>query len=245
MVENIIGTTLDSAIRSCQNLVHTRHCRSVGYGQKSLIYHCKTCSKNESACLCALCFNSSNHKGHDYSITEVSNFTCDCGDETQWKEEGFCPLHGKSFTGNLVSLLPAEYKGFPKKMKQCIKKYVFELIGDNITEVEKIGDIILKLMRVDLFYLIIAELLTKQFSPSSSILIEQFHQQQITYHEFLYEKMFTLSKLPTTLTRILTSFQTDLTLIHFDHEIIYKLFIYSLEYSQHLLNEVFCNTFIF
>ncbi|EKE41559.1 hypothetical protein ENUP19_0071G0034 [Entamoeba nuttalli] len=245
MVENIIGTTLDSAITLCQNLVHTRHCRSVGYGQKSLIYHCKTCSKTEGACLCALCFNGSDHKGHDYSITEASNFTCDCGDESQWKEEGFCPLHGKGFTGNLRLLLPDKYREFPEKMTQCIDVYVFELIRNNITEIEKIGDIILKLMQVDLFYLIIAELLTKQFSPSSSVLVEQLHQQKITYHEFLYEKMFTTPKPPTTLMRILTSFQTDLTLIHFDHEIIYKLFIYSLEFSQHSLNEVFCNTFIF
>ncbi|RZC44495.1 hypothetical protein C5167_037446 [Papaver somniferum] len=43
--------------------------------------------------LCVTCFQNGNHKDHDYSLMYTGGGFCDCGDETAWKQNGFCSKH--------------------------------------------------------------------------------------------------------------------------------------------------------
>ena len=45
--------------------------------------------------LCARCFKSTNHEGHDtfFAISSGSGGCCDCGDAEAWKVDLRCPFH--------------------------------------------------------------------------------------------------------------------------------------------------------
>ena len=48
-------------------------------------YRCITCQTSGSSCICAECFNASDHEGHDYRIYQSSSGgCCDCGDPLAW-----------------------------------------------------------------------------------------------------------------------------------------------------------------
>lgn len=59
-----------------------------------IAYRCHTCATSSSSCICAWCFHSSDHRDHDYCIyrSELGG-CCDCGDNSAWKESGFCHRH--------------------------------------------------------------------------------------------------------------------------------------------------------
>ena len=68
-------------------------------------YRCKTCSRNPNMSLCADCFRSGNHEGHDSNMFKSSSGgTCDCGNASVMSPSGFCQYHGK----NTVSKAPKE-----------------------------------------------------------------------------------------------------------------------------------------
>ncbi|KAL9623663.1 MAG: hypothetical protein Q9160_002119 [Pyrenula sp. 1 TL-2023] len=58
-------------------------------------YKCKTCSDDDTACLCSRCFDASDHEGHNYSfsISPGNTGCCDCGDEEAWKIPVNCAIH--------------------------------------------------------------------------------------------------------------------------------------------------------
>lgn len=58
-------------------------------------YKCKTCSDDDTACLCSRCFDASDHEGHNYSfsISPGNTGCCDCGDAEAWKIPVNCAIH--------------------------------------------------------------------------------------------------------------------------------------------------------
>ncbi|KAI1374121.1 hypothetical protein F4677DRAFT_461677 [Hypoxylon crocopeplum] len=60
-------------------------------------YGCKTCSTDETCCLCSKCFNATDHAGHmvRISISPGNSGCCDCGDPEAWKTPMFCTIHSE------------------------------------------------------------------------------------------------------------------------------------------------------
>ena len=60
---------------------------------KKLTIHCETCQKDPCSCVCLQCYLNGDHKGHRIICKYSENASCDCGDESLWKKEGFCKNH--------------------------------------------------------------------------------------------------------------------------------------------------------
>ncbi|KAI1101117.1 hypothetical protein F4804DRAFT_23419 [Jackrogersella minutella] len=60
-------------------------------------YSCKTCSTDDTCCLCSKCFNATDHTGHmvRISISPGNSGCCDCGDPEAWKNPMFCTIHSE------------------------------------------------------------------------------------------------------------------------------------------------------
>lgn len=58
-------------------------------------YSCKTCGVDDTCCLCAKCFDATDHSGHmvRISISPGNSGCCDCGDLEAWKTPMFCTIH--------------------------------------------------------------------------------------------------------------------------------------------------------
>lgn len=58
-------------------------------------YACRTCSADETCCLCSKCFEATDHTGHmvRISISPGNSGCCDCGDPEAWKLPMFCTIH--------------------------------------------------------------------------------------------------------------------------------------------------------
>ncbi|KAJ1331285.1 E3 ubiquitin-protein ligase UBR1 [Microdochium nivale] len=58
-------------------------------------YGCRTCSTDETCCLCSKCFEATDHTGHmvRISISPGNSGCCDCGDPEAWKTPMFCTIH--------------------------------------------------------------------------------------------------------------------------------------------------------
>lgn len=58
-------------------------------------YACRTCSADDTCCLCSRCFESTDHTGHlvRLSISQGNTGCCDCGDPEAWKIPMFCTIH--------------------------------------------------------------------------------------------------------------------------------------------------------
>lgn len=60
-------------------------------------YACKTCGVDDTCCLCAKCFDATDHTGHMVRITisPGNSGCCDCGDVEAWKTPVFCTIHSQ------------------------------------------------------------------------------------------------------------------------------------------------------
>ncbi|KAB5580696.1 hypothetical protein GE09DRAFT_448226 [Coniochaeta sp. 2T2.1] len=71
--------------------------KACGHIQKAgeATYYCRTCSVDETCCLCSKCFDSTDHTGHIIrtSISSGNSGCCDCGDPEAWKVPMFCTIH--------------------------------------------------------------------------------------------------------------------------------------------------------
>ncbi|KAM6531182.1 E3 ubiquitin-protein ligase ubr1 [Fusarium solani] len=58
-------------------------------------YTCRTCGTDETCCLCARCFDSTDHTGHmvRIQISVGNSGCCDCGDDEAWRNPMFCTIH--------------------------------------------------------------------------------------------------------------------------------------------------------
>ena len=79
-------------------------------------YHCMTCADDATSVLCARCFDSSDHEGHQFHISPSAGNSgcCDCGDDEAWKRNVNCAIHSVFETGPNTPqpvVLPDELKG--------------------------------------------------------------------------------------------------------------------------------------
>lgn len=69
-------------------------------------YTCKTCAADDTCVLCARCFESSDHDGHQVyiSVSPGNSGCCDCGDKEAWRREVICSIHSET-----VQEVPSQY----------------------------------------------------------------------------------------------------------------------------------------
>ena len=65
------------------------------FKQGEASYACRTCSADDTCCLCSKCFDATDHTGHmvRISISPGNSGCCDCGDAEAWKRPVFCTIH--------------------------------------------------------------------------------------------------------------------------------------------------------
>jgi E3 ubiquitin-protein ligase UBR1 len=58
-------------------------------------YACRTCSMDDTCCLCSKCFEATDHTGHmvRVSVSPGNSGCCDCGDPEAWNRPMFCTIH--------------------------------------------------------------------------------------------------------------------------------------------------------
>ena len=65
------------------------------YTSNMVIYRCRTCAIHPCSSLCADCFESGDHRGHEVDLIRTANAgLCDCGDGSVMHAGGFCSRHG-------------------------------------------------------------------------------------------------------------------------------------------------------
>ncbi len=84
------------------------------FKQGEASYHCMTCTDDNTCVLCSRCFDSSDHEGHQFtiSISGGNSGCCDCGDLEAWKRPVNCAIHSltnqPTQTTRQVSSLPID-----------------------------------------------------------------------------------------------------------------------------------------
>ncbi|KAK4240848.1 hypothetical protein C8A03DRAFT_31013 [Achaetomium macrosporum] len=65
------------------------------FKQGEASYACRTCSADDTCCLCSKCFDATDHTGHmvRISISPGNSGCCDCGDPEAWNRPMFCTIH--------------------------------------------------------------------------------------------------------------------------------------------------------
>ncbi|KAK4160954.1 E3 ubiquitin-protein ligase [Cladorrhinum sp. PSN259] len=65
------------------------------FRQGEASYACRTCSADDTCCLCSKCFDATDHSGHmvRINISPGNSGCCDCGDPEAWKVPMFCTIH--------------------------------------------------------------------------------------------------------------------------------------------------------
>lgn len=89
------GMTPDDFSHDVQKYNNTVMCGLV-WTANFVAYRCQTCRISQCMSLCAECFRSGNHEGHDYNMFKSqAGGACDCGDASVMRETGFCCRHGR------------------------------------------------------------------------------------------------------------------------------------------------------
>lgn len=85
------------------------------FRQGEASYACRTCSADDTCCLCSKCFDATDHTGHmvRINISPGNSGCCDCGDPEAWKVPMFCTIHshwegGDKGKGKLGSGVPED-----------------------------------------------------------------------------------------------------------------------------------------
>lgn len=65
------------------------------FKQGEASYACRTCSADDTVCLCSRCFDATDHTGHmvRISVSPGNSGCCDCGDPEAWNRPVFCTIH--------------------------------------------------------------------------------------------------------------------------------------------------------
>lgn len=100
-------------------------------------YMCRTCGTDDTCCLCARCFDSTDHTGHmvRIQISVGNSGCCDCGDDEAWRTPLFCTIHSETEAGEHkgkgkeAAGLPDDFVG---SMQMTIGR-VFDYICDVIS----------------------------------------------------------------------------------------------------------------
>ncbi|WKX95204.1 hypothetical protein Q1695_012008 [Nippostrongylus brasiliensis] len=85
------------AFKSAMNELDVSLKCNVIWENDSVAYRCNTCALTPCMSLCASCFQSANHEGHDFTrFFSREGGACDCGNSDVIKPIGFCPRHGEN-----------------------------------------------------------------------------------------------------------------------------------------------------
>ena len=85
-------------------------------------YSCRTCSADDTCCLCSKCFDAIDHSGHmvRINISVGNSGCCDCGDPEAWKRPMFCTIHSR-WEGDKAEGKGKEVAGLPADLEASIK----------------------------------------------------------------------------------------------------------------------------
>ncbi|KAM7257627.1 hypothetical protein ACFE04_013368 [Oxalis oulophora] len=98
------------------------------WSNNDIVYKCTTCEVDRTSSICASCFQNGDHSGHDYSVTHFRGGSCDCGDVSKWKPEGFCsehkgnihPLRDEMIANSVGPVLDALFKLWKNNLSDAI-----------------------------------------------------------------------------------------------------------------------------
>ncbi|EPY53009.1 N-end-recognizing protein [Schizosaccharomyces cryophilus OY26] len=99
-----------------------------------VIYRCKTCGSDSTCVLCAPCFRSTNHEGHETHVSISTSFSgvCDCGDPEAWKVDLPCKIHSHSETKDDSSpekCIPAELQKSISETVRIVLDFVLDVFS--------------------------------------------------------------------------------------------------------------------
>ncbi|PHH55714.1 E3 ubiquitin-protein ligase ubr1 [Ceratocystis fimbriata CBS 114723] len=100
-------------------------------------YMCRTCSIDDTCCLCSRCYHATDHTGHQVRINISSGNTgcCDCGDEEAWKVPLICTIHSHVHgndsvdKGKGVDALPNDLKTSMRMTIGRVLDYICDVIS--------------------------------------------------------------------------------------------------------------------
>ncbi len=100
-------------------------------------YSCRTCSTDDTCCLCSRCYDSTDHAGHmvRISISPGNSGCCDCGDPEAWKLPMFCTIHSM-WEGDRFKGKGKEAAGLTEDLESSIRMTigrVFDFMCDVIS----------------------------------------------------------------------------------------------------------------
>ncbi|KAL7718769.1 E3 ubiquitin-protein ligase [Entamoeba marina] len=224
------STPLKVVISECEKILPSKICTNYGDGRTTqVVYTCLTCGIDQTSCICAKCFSESNHEGHDYFAGTTSEFTCDCGNESVWKKEGFCKCHGNKFEGNVFDLIPSQYKEFPN----TIQKY-FDLLGNALEDnefsiIEMLSKVFNDIRQSYLFWVVIMKLLHQPIPNDwNSILKTKYNHSNVNYLQFFCEKFVINDVELNEFNDFIGSFKIDSSLLQGSLTFIFDLLNYTL-----------------
>lgn len=121
-----------------QETGHVRGVCGTVWGSNDIAYRCRTCENDPTCAICVSCFESGDHMNHDYSMIHTGGGCCDCGDNTAWKESGFCSRHNG--TGQAPSLSEALMSSFEPVMEALLNEWGKRLKAAASSGVTKVND---------------------------------------------------------------------------------------------------------
>ena len=101
------------------------------------ISSCRDCEMSPSSSVCFECFQSGNHKGHDFIFERsVYGGCCDCGNPHAWKSTGFCPNHTGSFSEDPSLIIPSDLKRVARIVLRSLIKRLYKYLPHTIEKVK-------------------------------------------------------------------------------------------------------------
>lgn len=123
---------LEDYVNKMKQKVKSSTCQE-HWNHDSVIARCLTCQKSSYSCICLKCFLNGNHEGHRACFIAANTGSCDCGDCTAWKPEGFCTNHkGSEENPDLIDLTSEQRERILLIFKACFKHFIYWIKFDPI-----------------------------------------------------------------------------------------------------------------
>ena len=87
--------SLDARAEFTERLSNSKSAKqcSVSFAGGKTVVVCHTCRAGRGGTFCISCFESVDHRGHDYLVVNSDMADCICGDPSRCKRSAFCPQH--------------------------------------------------------------------------------------------------------------------------------------------------------
>lgn len=92
-------------------------------------YMCRTCGTDDTCCLCARCFDSTDHEGHmvRMHISIGNSGCCDCGDDEAWNRPLICTIHSDMHKGEDKGK-GKEQQGLPENLMGSVQMTIARVL---------------------------------------------------------------------------------------------------------------------